>query len=85
MPWWGWLLIAWAALSLGLAALEVRAGTLRSSWRMHWADGCAKPIVQSAFRGDGSPRNIIPRRGDDEVDELEHLLEHRQPGGRSAA
>lgn len=34
-----------------------------------------------ATRTDGSWKNIIPRRGDGEIDDLEHLLEHKREKG----
>jgi len=77
MPWWGWLIVAvlvgWGAV---FWLIECRAGT----HRRHYSDGCPKPIVDNASRADGSWKRIIPRRGDGEIDDLEHLLEHQRRG-----
>lgn len=74
MRWWilaaVGVFLAWGA---GFWFLSWRAGT----HRLRYSDGCAKPIVDSALRADGSRKNIIPRPGDGEIDDLEHLLEHK--------
>ncbi|MFC4144831.1 hypothetical protein ACFO0M_01045 [Micromonospora mangrovi] len=46
------------------------------SHKPFYSDGCPKPLVDSPFRADGSRKNILPKPGDGEVDDLEHLLEH---------
>jgi hypothetical protein len=62
-----------AAGGIGFFLLQVRAGT----HRRHYSDGCAKPFFDRSVRSDGSHRPIIPRPGDGAIDDLEHLLEHR--------
>lgn len=78
MNWWQWLLLAGAVVFVGWGItfwhLERRAG----AHKQHFSDGCAKPFVEQATRADGSRKNIIPRPGDGEVDDLEHLLEHKR-------
>jgi hypothetical protein len=75
MNWWIVGVVAAAGFVLWgvvVIVLERRAGMLRA----HYSDGCAKPFFDRAFRADGSRTNIIPRPGDGEVGDLEHLLEH---------
>jgi hypothetical protein len=76
--WWQWLIAASAVVFVGWGIvfwmLERRAGTHKS----HYSDGCPKPIVEKTTRDDGSRKNIIPKVGDGEVDDLEHLLSHKE-------
>jgi hypothetical protein len=78
VAWWHWLIVLGGVLFVGWGAIfwimERRAGTNN----LHYSDGCAKPIVETSMRSDGSRKNIIPRPGDGEVEDLEHLLEHRK-------
>ena len=77
MPWWGWLILAvFVGWNVVFWALTYRA----RQHREHYSDGCPKPFFEKASRADGSWKNIIPRRGDGEVDDLEHLLEHERSG-----
>ncbi|MFG3418111.1 hypothetical protein [Micromonospora sp. NPDC048063] len=78
MGWVQWLIVVGLIVFVGWGIvfwiMQRRAGSHKS----HYSDGCAKPLVEKAFRADGSPKNILPRPGDGEVDDLEHLLEHRR-------
>lgn len=65
------LLVGW---SIAFRIMQYRAGVHRP----YYSDGCPKPLMDSPFRADGSRKNILPRPGDGEVEDLEHLLEHRQ-------
>lgn len=76
MPWWGWALTVLAANSAVWFVLDYRAGT----HRRHYSDGCAKPFFDRAHRADGSPKHIFPRRGDGEVEDLEHLMYGHRSG-----
>ncbi|WP_433345301.1 hypothetical protein [Micromonospora sp. CA-111912] len=68
------LLVGWGVT---FWVIERQAGTHKA----RYSDGCAKPFAEKAFRADGSRKNILPRPGDGEVDDLEHLLEHRRDHG----
>jgi hypothetical protein len=76
MSWWQWLIAVAVVIFIGWGIvfwrMERRAGTHKE----HYADGCAKPFFEKPIRADGSRKNIIPRPGDGEIDDLEHLLEH---------
>jgi hypothetical protein len=78
VSWGQWLALTGVILFVGwgivFAIIERRAHT----HKLHYSDGCAKPFFDRAFRSDGSRKNIIPRPGDGEIDDLEHLLEHRK-------
>jgi hypothetical protein len=78
VTWWQWLIAAGVVVfvgwGIGFWMLERRAGTHKS----HYSDGCPKPIVEKATRDDGSRKNIIPKPGDGDVDDLEHLLNHKE-------
>lgn len=81
MGWVQWLLVVGLIFFAGWGAIfwtmERRAG----SHKLHYSDGCPKPLAENALRADGSRKSIIPRPGDGEVDDLEHLLEHRKSVG----
>ncbi|WP_436523374.1 hypothetical protein [Actinoplanes sp. HUAS TT8] len=78
MSWLQWLLLVGAVIFVGWGAvfwiLERRAG----AHKQHFSDGCAKPFFEQATRSDGSRKNIIPRPGDGDIEDLEHLLEHKR-------
>jgi hypothetical protein len=78
MNWWQWLIavavVIFVSWGIVFWLLESRAG----AHRQQYADGCPKPIIEKAVRADGSRKNIIPRRGDGEIDDLEHLLDHEE-------
>lgn len=81
MGWGQWLVVLGLILFVGWGIafwiMQRRAG----SHKFHYSDGCAKPLVEKAFRADGSRKNILPRPGDGEIDDLEHLLGHRKERG----
>lgn len=81
MGWVQWLIVVGLILFVGWGIIfwimQRRAG----SHKAHYSDGCAKPLVEKAYRADGSRKSILPRPGDGEVDDLEHLLEHRKKRG----
>jgi hypothetical protein len=83
VTWWQWLIAIAVVIFVGWGivfwVLERRAGT----HKQHYSDGCAKPLIEGAERADGSLKNIIPRPGDGEIDDLEHLLKHDEKGPRS--
>ncbi len=82
MNWWQWLIAVGAIIFIGWGItywlLERRAGNHKD----HYSDGCPKPLIEKATRSDGTLKNIIPRTGDGEVNDLEHLLEHKEGHGQ---
>lgn len=78
MGWAQWLIIGGVVVFVVWGAVFWIIAHRADTHRLYYSDGCAKPIVEKAFRTDGSRKNIIPKRGDGEVDDLEHLLEHKR-------
>jgi hypothetical protein len=69
MPWWVWFIIAWLGLGTIGAIMKQRSGQMNP----YYSDGCRRPFLDRAFRLDGTRNRIIPRRGDGEIEDLEHL------------
>lgn len=69
MPWWAWVITVWLSVGAIGAVAKMRSGQMR----LYYSDGCRRPFFDRAFRLDGARNNILPRRGDGEVDDLEHI------------
>jgi hypothetical protein len=73
MPWWAWALIIWLALGATGAVMKVRSGQMD----LYYSDGCRRPFLDRAFRVGGAGDRILPRPGDGEINDLEHLVDDR--------